>query len=50
MQVLVNLAKYPESSEVLKTLHADDALDRIVGQGGIHDLRASFVLSRLITL
>ena len=37
MQVLVNLAKYPKLSEVLKALHADNALNRIVGQGGIHD-------------
>lgn len=47
LQVLVNLAKYPESAECLKSLNAQHAFDDIVGKGGIHDVRASFLQVRL---
>lgn len=43
LQVLVNLAKHDESAECLKKLNAQHAFDSIVGQGGIHDVRASFL-------
>lgn len=47
LQVLMNLAKYPESLECLKAINAADAFDSIVGQGGIHDVRASFLRMHL---
>jgi hypothetical protein len=47
LQVMVNLANYPESLECLKAMNAADALDSIVGQGGIHDVRASFLRMHL---
>jgi len=43
LQVLVNLAKHVESADCLKSLNAKHAFDSIVGQGGIHDVRASFL-------
>ena len=43
LQVLVNLATYSGSIECLKALDAKHAFDSIVGQGGIHDVRASFL-------
>lgn len=41
--VLVQLAKWPESAKSLKNLPTREALTPIIGQGGIHDVRASMV-------
>lgn len=41
--VLCNLAKYPELLSHLKQIGAQEAVHDIVGQGGIHDFRASMV-------
>jgi hypothetical protein len=49
LQVLINLAKDAESLQVLKEMNTANAFDSIVGQGGIHDVRASFLQMRLGT-
>jgi hypothetical protein len=49
LQLLMNLAKDAESLKVLKEMNAANAFDAIVGQGGIHDVRASFLQVRLGT-
>lgn len=43
LQVLVNLANHQETNEWIESLDAKHAFDKIVGQGGIHDVRASFL-------
>lgn len=43
LQTLCNLATYDESVVCLKELGAQHAFDDIVGKGGIHDVRASFL-------
>lgn len=47
LMVLCNLAKYPESLYHLKQIGAREAVQGIVGQGGIHDFRASIVVCSL---
>lgn len=47
LQVLTNLATHPDSLACFKKIDAESAFDTIVGQGGIHDVRASFLRMRL---
>lgn len=43
LQVLLNLAKWPESCRQLQQLQAQTYLQHIEGKGGIHDMRASWI-------
>ena len=50
LQIVLNLAKWPESSKQLQHLKAQSYLEHIEGQGGIHDVRVSWIRCSLESL
>jgi len=47
VQSLVHLAQHAPSLVVLRNIGAKDSLAHLVGQGGIHDLRAATIIARI---
>lgn len=47
LQVMCNLARWPESGEVLRQAGALGAMDPLIGVGGIHAFRANMILCSL---
>jgi hypothetical protein len=45
--VMCSMARFPDSKKVLNAVGACEAVERVIGLGGIHDFRATVIRSSL---